>query len=36
MIEDQADLIFADFTLRDDWIDWVIETYVDKSDLAEG
>ena len=36
VIEDQADLIFADFTLRDDWIDWVIETYVDKSDLAEG
>ena len=36
VIEDQADLICADFTLRDDWIDWVIETYVDKSDLAEG
>jgi hypothetical protein len=36
VIEDQASLIFADFTLRDDWIDWVIETYVDKSDLAEG
>ena len=36
VIEDQASLIFADFTLRDDWIDWVIETYVDQSDLAEG
>ena len=36
MIEDQADLIFAYFTLRDDWIDWVIENYVNKSDLAEG
>ena len=36
MFDDQADLIFADFTLRDDWIDWVIETHVNKSDLAEG
>ena len=36
MIEDQADLIFAYFTLRDDWADWVIENYVNKSDLAEG
>ena len=36
MIEDQASLIFADFTLRDDWVDWVIENYVNKSDLAEG
>ena len=36
VIKDQADRIFADFTLRDDWIDWVIENYLDKSDLAEG
>ena len=36
VIEDQASLIFAYFTLRDDWVDWVIENYLDKSDLAEG
>ena len=36
VIEDQADLIFADFTLSDDWINWVIENYVNKSDLAGG
>ena len=36
MIEDQASLIFADFTLRDDWVDWIIENHVNKSDLAEG
>ena len=36
MIEDQASLIFAYFTLRDDWSDWVIENYVNKSDLAGG
>jgi hypothetical protein len=36
VFDDQASLIFADFTLRDDWIDWVIETYDDQSDLAEG
>ena len=35
VIEDQASLIFADFTLRDDWVDWIIENYVNKSDLAE-
>ena len=36
VIEDQASLIFADFTLRDDWVDWVIENHVNKSDLAGG
>ena len=36
VIEDQASLIFADFTLRDNWVDWIIENYVNKSDLAEG
>ena len=36
VIEDQASRIFADFTLRDNWVDWIIENYVNKSDLAEG
>ena len=36
VLEDQADLIFADFTLREDWIDWIIDNYVDQSDLADG
>ena len=36
VIEDQASAIFADFTLRDDWVDWIIENYVNKSDHAEG
>ena len=36
VFDDQAGLIFADFTLRDDWVDWIIENYVKNSDQAEG
>ena len=33
--EEQVDLIFAGFTLRPDWVDWIIENYVEGADRNE-
>lgn len=35
VFEDRVDQIFGGFTLRPDWIDWIIENYVEGTDCNE-
>ena len=36
VFEDQVDQIFGGFTLRPDWVDWIIQNYVEGTDHSEG
>ncbi len=35
VFEDQVDQIFGGFTLRPDWVDWIVENYVEGTDRNE-
>ncbi len=35
VFEDQVDRIFDGFTLRPDWVDWIIENYIEGTDRNE-
>ena len=35
VFEDQVDQIFGGFTLRPDWVEWIIENYIDGTDRSQ-